>query len=278
MKKNKYLSVVAVIIAMLLSGAAFGAGTLVAHYEFEDANVLGKDSSGMGNDADDVIEVEQVDGQIGKGAFFDEFAGSSFVKYDGLEGFTGKPGVTLAAWVSLDEETTGFDGIISQDAGGCCDNRILLHPNNNPFINLSEHDDRHFASADPFEFDEWTHIAMTGLDDEDGGFAEARVYVNGIELDDSPQEFPLMDDGSEWNLYLGAGEAGNVHLLTGALDDVRVYEGALTDAEILQLYNGIEAGPDGDFNNNGDLDADDIELLSAEVRGRYEYRQFRSEQ
>ena len=250
-----------------LSVQAFGAGTLVAHYEFEDEDDLGKDSSGMGNHADDVIEVEQVDGKIGNAAFFDEAFGSSFVKYDGLDGFTSKPGVTLAAWVNLDEASTGFDGIISQDGGGCCEHRILLHPQNQPFINLSEHDDRHFNFADPFEFDEWTHIAMTGLDDEDGGFAEARVYVNGFEIDDSPQEFPEMDDGSTWNTYLGAGENGNVHLLTGALDDVRIYEGALTAEEILMLVEGGDIGGlPGDFNSNQDLDADDIELLSAEVR------------
>ena len=109
------------------------------------------------------------------------------------------------------------------------------------------------------------HIAMTGLDDEDGGFAEARVYVNGEEVDDSPQEFPEMDDGSAWNTYLGAGEAGNVHLLTGALDDVRIYEGALNEDEILQLLTG-GGGLEGDFNNNQTLDAEDIDLLSAEVR------------
>lgn len=250
----------------LLSVTSSHAATLVAHYEFEDSDDLGRDSSGMENHADDVIEVEQVDGQFGQAAFFDEFAGSSFVKFGGLEGFTGKPGVTLAAWVNLDEATTGFDGIISQDAGSCCDNRILLHPNQQPFINLSEHSDRHLTTAPFFEFGEWMHIAMTGLDADEGGFAEARVYVNGEEVDDSPQDFPEMDDGSDWNLYLGAGEAGNVHLLTGALDDVRIYEGALSEDEILQLLDGGVGGVLGDFNNNQDLDTNDIDLLSAEVQ------------
>ena len=264
-KQQTLLSVAAVVMTVFLI-ASSQAATLVAHYEFEDPDNLGFDSSGMENHADEVFEVEQVDGQFGQGAFFDESFASSFVKFGGLEGFTGKPGVTLAAWVNLDAATTGFDGIISQDAGSCCDNRILLHPNQQPFINLSEHDDRHLTSAPFFEFDEWMHIAMTGLDDEDGGFAEARVYVNGEEVDDSPQEFPEMDDGSAWNLYLGAGEAGNVHRLTGALDDVRVYEGALNEEEILQLLEGGVGGLKGDFNNNQELDAGDIDLLSAEVR------------
>ena len=204
------------------------ASALVAHYEFEDPNNLGLDSSGMDNHAE-VSDVEQVEGQFGQGGFFDETLPSSFVVLDGLNGFTGKPGVTLAAWVKLDEATTGFDGIISQDPGGCCQNRILLHPDHNVFINLSEHNDRHLTGGPAVEFDEWTHIAMVGEDVD--GFAEARVFVNGVEVDDSPQEFPEMDDGSAWNTYLGAGESGNVHLLTGALDDVRIYQGALTEEE-----------------------------------------------
>ena len=265
---HRVLLVVA-MITVALSVPASQAAELVAHYEFEDANDLGKDSSGKGNHADDVIEVEQVEGVFGQAAYFDETLSSSFVKFDGLDGFTSKPGVTLAAWVSLDAATTGFDGIISQDGGGCCEHRILLHPNQQPFINLSEHSDRHLTQAPFFEFDEWTHIAMTGLDDEAGGFAEARVYVNGEEVDDSPQEFPIMDDATDWNTYLGAGEAGNVHLLTGALDDVRIYEGALTEDEIRAIMEGgggtgLQAG-DADQ----DLDFDQLDLVKVQVAAKY---------
>jgi hypothetical protein len=213
---------------------------LVAHYEFEDPDDLGHDSSGMENHAE-VSEVVQVEGNtdagFGQGAFFDESLASSFVQTGGLSGFTGKPGVTLAAWVKLDENTTGYDGIISQDPGGCCQNRILLEPGHNVFINLSEHSDRNLSGGPPVDFDVWTHIAMTGLDLD--GESEARVYINGVEVDDSPQIFPEMDDGSEWNTYLGAGESGTAHLLTGALDDVRIYEGALTAEEILELLKPL---------------------------------------
>jgi len=81
---------------------------------------------------------------------------------------------------------------------------------------------------------------MTGLDAD--GEAEARVYVNGVEVDDSPQSFPEMDDGSAWNTYLGSGESGTAHLLTGALDDVRVYQGALSAEEIVDLVNNVPSG------------------------------------
>jgi hypothetical protein len=215
------------------------APVLVAHYEFEDPDDLGLDSSGNENHAEVVEEVEQVDGpdEFGKGGFFDESLASNFHigPLDG--GFTGKPGVTLAAWVKLDEASTGFDGIISQDAGGCCQNRILLHPDHAVFINLSEHADRHLSSGPLLEFDVWTHVAMTGLDLD--GEAEARVYVNGEEIEGSPQIFPEMDDGSDWNTYLGVGESGTAHRLTGALDDARVYQGALTADEIPVLMEPL---------------------------------------
>ncbi|MCB1094728.1 MAG: LamG domain-containing protein [Verrucomicrobiae bacterium] len=254
MKKRPSFSVVEpssrVLTAALLSLTSIvavpdsiTAAELVAHWDFEDAADLGKDSSGKDNHGD-AVEVEQVEGISGMAGFFDESLASTVIKYDGLAGFTGKPGVTLAAWVKLDEFRTGYDGIISQDGGGCCDNRILLTADGTPYINLSEHSDRNLAASPVFELGEWTHIAMTGLDGSGG--AVARIFVNGVEVEESPQQFPLMDDGSAWNTYLGAGEAGTSHLLTGALDDVRVYEGALTIAEVRDLVSELK-----------DIDADD---------------------
>jgi hypothetical protein len=235
---------VCAVFTLLAVPTSRAEGVLIAHYEFEDPGDLGHDSSGNENHAEVVEEVEQVDGpeEFGKGGFFDESLASNFHigPLDG--GFTGKPGVTLAAWVKLDEASTGFDGIISQDAGGCCQNRILLHPDHAVFINLSEHNDRHLNAGPLLEFDVWTHVAMVGEDID--GEAEARVYVNGEEIEGSPQIFPEMDDGSDWNTYLGVGESGTAHRLTGALDDARVYEGALTEEEIQGL---LTPGSDPDL-------------------------------
>ncbi|MDA0813450.1 MAG: hypothetical protein O3C21_13810 [Verrucomicrobia bacterium] len=102
-------STAAALVAVFAVSAARAAGTLVAHYEFEVPNDLGHDSSGKDNHAE-VSDVTQVEGPFGRGGFFDESLPSSFVKSGGLNGFTGKPGVTLAAWVKLDEASTGFDG------------------------------------------------------------------------------------------------------------------------------------------------------------------------
>lgn len=220
---------------MVFGASAASGAELVAHYTFDDPDDLGHDSSGQENHADTVTNVDAVEGWFGGGAFFDQGRRSAFVKNGGLTGFTGKPGQTFAAWVKLDPGSTGYDGIISLDSGSCCETRILISPSHNAFINLSQHDDRHFTNGPPFEFDEWTHIVMTGEDQ--GANSEARVYINGVELAQSPQMFPLTESAESWNTYLGAGEGGGTHFLTGTLDEVRVYQGLLTEEEIQALLS-----------------------------------------
>ena len=231
--KSLLFTVAGVSAAALVQNSQ--AATLVAHYTFDDPSNLGLDSSGMGNDAV-VSNVNAVAGVSGGGGFFDEGAGSSFVQSGGLTGYTSKPGYSLSAWVNLDAATAGFDGIVSQDGGSCCQHRILIHSDNNLYINSSEHSDRHLSGGPALVLGEWTHVAMTGMDISDTE-SETRIYIDGVEVGDSPQIFPALDDGSTWNTYLGAGEAGTAHLLTGALDDVRVYEGALTASEVRTLAN-----------------------------------------
>ncbi|MFT5189521.1 MAG: hypothetical protein ACI957_002551 [Verrucomicrobiales bacterium] len=137
-------------------------------------------------------------------------------------------------------------------------------------MNLSEHADRHLTEGPEFNVDEWMHIAMTGLDGD--GVSEARVYVNGVEIEGSPQEFPEMDDGSEWNTYLGVGESGTAHRLTGTLDDVRVYEGALTAEEVQGLLTPDDSNPGINLNQDQALNAGMLPGLSTAQELRFSIR------
>ena len=103
--------------------------------------------------------------------------------------------------------------------------------------------------------------------------SQARVYVNGEEVDGSPEDFPEIDDGSTWNTYLGAGESGNVHGLTGVLDDVRIYEGALSDEQIQAIVDGTDRGGldtvllAGDANM--DYEFNQLDLVQVQIAAKY---------
>jgi hypothetical protein len=106
------------------------------------------------------------------------------------------------------------------------------------------------------EDEAWTHFAYRG------NGTEFEVVING-----ESGEGPLLEyDGTvaEHNrLFIGR---QGTETWGGRLDDFRVYSNALTDDEIKQIMTGGGMVTPGDFNNNGQLDADDIELLSAEAR------------
>ena len=205
--------------------AAHG-GTLVARWDFDNAGNLGLDTSGFGNHATTLAGVTQVAGAFpGSGAGFFDNAASTFTRSP-MAGYDGTGGFTLAAWFRLDPTATPWDGIISQDDGACCQNRILVSPGFYPMINAHEHNDQHLNSVF-LSTNQWYHIAMAV---EAGGVAH--VYLDGVEMVDSPRFLPPLTSSATFNTYLGKGEAGTAHPFKGALDDVRVYEGALTAAEV----------------------------------------------
>ncbi|HET9483091.1 MAG TPA: LamG domain-containing protein [Xanthomonadales bacterium] len=228
---TRLLGLACVLLAGVLPAQA---ATLVADYRFESAANLGLDSSTFGNDAVASGGVTQVAGRNAttQAAFFDGTTGV-ITRAAGLAGYDGRPGFSFVAWVQLDAATDGFDGVVSQDAGGCCTHRLLLDPAHQPYINVGAHDDRFFAAPQPVGA--WFHIALVGEDV--GANRTGRVYVNGVEVAGSPQNFTgNLLDSSALRTYLGTGEAGNVHLIRGALDDVQIYDGALTAEQVRALF------------------------------------------
>ncbi len=135
------------------------AAQLVADFRFENGANLGEDSSSQANHGTVVGTVNQVAGRSAstRAATFDG-ATSRIEVLGGLNGYDGQPGFSFAAWVYLDPATTGFDGVISQDAGACCTHRLLLDPTHTPLINVGVHDDRSVGTALPTGT--WFHIVM----------------------------------------------------------------------------------------------------------------------
>jgi len=220
------------VTVLLLATSPLHAFTLVGEYLFEDATDLGRDSSGLGNNGVAAASLTQVAGRasFSQAAFFN--GSNSNVVIDSLTGYDGLPGFSLTAWVKLASDTSGYDGVISQDTGACCETRLLLSPQHHPYINAHQHADKHLTGA-TVPLDQWVHLTLTA--ETTGANATARVYIDGQEVIGSPQFFDVLGSSAGFKTYIGAGEGGTAHPIKGVIDDVRIYDGVLTAEDIRQI-------------------------------------------
>ncbi|MFC1806536.1 LamG domain-containing protein [Planctomycetota bacterium] len=222
----------ATLLGCVILASPAGAFTLVGEYLFEDPNNLGLDTSGFNNHGTVLGNTTQTAGHApGSGAIFLDGSGDK-ITIPPLTGFDGLPGLTLQAWVKLDPATGGYDGVISQDTGSCCQTRVLLSPDHHPYINVHQHSDRHLTGA-TVPIGEWVQLTLTALNT--GSRADARVLIDGIEVPGSPQFFDLLGSSASFNTYIGAGEGGVSHYLRGSIDDVRIYDGVVPEPATLTL-------------------------------------------
>lgn len=224
----------------LLAHQAWATPVLVAEYAFANAGNLGLDSSGHGNNATQVSGVSQGTGPFaGYNAASFQGSGSAFQIDGGLNGYTALPGFTYSAWVYV--TGTSYEGIVSQDFGSCCTNRLLLQSGQTPFINVGRHQDT-TVDGTTLPLGSWTLLTLTGETGTPGtGQSEARIYVNGVEVSSGPVVFNYtLPNLAGVNTYLGAGESDTQWLLTGALADVRIYQGALAPSQVQALYAGYQ--------------------------------------
>ncbi|MFC1758258.1 LamG-like jellyroll fold domain-containing protein [Planctomycetota bacterium] len=125
-----------------------------------------------------------------------------------------------------------------------------------------------FSDAfDPPEADEWVHIAVT-LDEE----GEVTHYLNGEEngIGFIDREAIFLTD-EDTSLFIGSRADGTTNM-HGMLDDVAIFNEALTAEQVVTIMNG-DFSPfggggvvlTGDFNDDGNIDGLDIDLLSAAV-------------
>jgi hypothetical protein len=118
--------------------------------------------------------------------------------------------------------------------------------------------------------DEWTFLALTVTEEQ------ATFYVGplGGALESAVNEIEhfAQDNFTEWRLAEDDC-CGGARNFSGLIDDVSIWDEALSADDLARLYN-LSATPLtltgggllGDFNNDGILDAVDINLLSAKVR------------
>jgi hypothetical protein len=207
---------------------------------------------------------------LGKAAYFDEQPGTHINL-----GTPQHPGdsISVEAWVLLESDhTVGFSPIIArwdgsyeldvnhQGQGGELD--FVIRNTNNDFI------DPH--SSEPMTTDEWHHVVGIFHGESDGGEGTGIVYLDGERQIDFPFGGDLQDaGGDDGSWYIGRTRAADSPFTwLGLIDEVAIYPFALTEAQIdnhIALAQAA-AGRTGDFNGSGQLDAADIDALSAEVR------------
>jgi hypothetical protein len=214
------------------------ATALVAEYNFSNGANLGADSSGHGNDQSVSGSVSQGSGPDGLNSAV--FNGGILERTTGLNGFSGINGFTYTAWVNV-SSLGAYNGVISQDFGSCCINRLLIDPSGHPFLNVSGHND--VTTSDTLAPQTWYFLALTAVND--GPNHDDYVYVNGIADPSDPvvQGGDLLDLSTA-DTWTGAGEGGGPYRLTGALADLRIYQGALSGADVVALYDSYSSVPE----------------------------------
>ncbi len=213
------------IFAVSLSYAVEEEDILV-YYSFDKLNGNKvPDDSGNGNTAELAGKGSLVDGAFKKGIRLNggvvQMAANDFIVPIGEKGV-----ITMEAWFYLNEHAA-YDGIISIEAAaaGCCEYRIMVNPNFNPFWDAGHHADKSLGHFQ-FELDEWYHYVMVA-DGKDG-----KVYINGEFIGSQVENFDLPEH-KEAAIYIGAGENPTLHKVEDAIiDEVVIYAAALTEEEI----------------------------------------------
>jgi hypothetical protein len=255
---------------------------LVAFYNFNDASNsdVAADVTGRGNDGDIYVAEYTADGEGHTGAAgdraldFGTYDNGAYVEIvsaaDGaFESLTEKDMFTISMWIYGSDEqpspqwtffagpgrqigahTPWSDQTIYYDVAGCC--------GANQRISLNEPDPAKWMG-------EWNNYVFVKNE------TYTAIYQNGELFHDSGEDEkdPIADI---LEFYIGSGPPSDQRSYSGLIDDFAIFDEVLSDEDILKIYNntypfpGGGAGTPGDFDNNGALDAADIDALSNVVR------------
>ncbi len=226
---------------------------LIAWYKLDDANNIGKDSSGNGKDAvamgAKAPKVEDICGR--KAAHFN--GGEYGVSYlelpkDILKGVSDDTGLTVSAWVCADRGKSNWERIIDFGKG-----------QGGPYIFLTRYmRGVCFAGGDiaadarkQCPTDEWQHIAMTITGTKGGSLSSAgpRIYINGeLKMDGFISQtssgtykayrafLATLEDLSNYDHnYIGRSQFAADADFCGSISDFRLFSDALSESEIVGL-------------------------------------------
>lgn len=227
--------------------------SLTAHYKFDDASNIGKDSSGNGMDAvamgTSLPTTQTIDGKMavqlqgGK-------SGTSYFKLPSniLKDVTDMTGITLSAWVHPEQGTNVWERLF--DLGKGPGGPYLFITRNLRTSCFAEED----IVADPVKglpIGQWTHIAVTVSGTKEGTLSSAGpiVYINGeVAANGSISQttsgmygklrkwWDTFKDAANYeNNFIGKSQYDVDDDFAGALSDVRIFSDVLSEYDILEL-------------------------------------------
>jgi Concanavalin A-like lectin/glucanases superfamily len=277
---NRALSA-AEILAMYnsnVSGGGCGANGLVGWWRFDETSgTIAADSSGNGNTGTVTPNATGVwvAGKINNAANLNNT--SQYIDIANPSNFNFSPGqpFTLAAWINRNSSADADDEIIAKvpAAGGA--GWSFWMPGNNasttlgafgeplcPLTNGNCFEMHIQGGSNQYAFlatmtaaapGAWHHVALTY--DGSGIGTSVKIYVDGVNqpLGVYSQNGTSVAVGSFTNaadLLLGQDQIGQPDYFGGKIDDARVYNRVLSAGEIMDLYNGISGGAEGDLMYN----------------------------
>ncbi|AWB43005.1 alpha-L-arabinofuranosidase [Paenibacillus sp. CAA11] len=226
---------------------------LIAHYRFDDASHVAKDSSGQGQDGTLAGKTPPVVSELGGRTavtFAGGKSGTSYIQLpaDLLKDVSDNTGVTVTAWVNFGNGSDMWERIF--DFGGG-DGSPYLFLNRNLRGTLFAGEE---LSVDPgrgFVRDEWMHVAISVLGTKGGTLssAGATLYVNGELMADGMisqtssgnyaklrRWFETFADSSNYSSnYIGHSQFEVDSDFAGALSDFRIYKAGLSMDEVIDV-------------------------------------------
>ncbi|MDG2381914.1 MAG: PEP-CTERM sorting domain-containing protein [Pirellulaceae bacterium] len=259
---------------------------LVAYYPFDDgAGLTLTEVTGLSSDGE-LYEFPDDDSQWVAG----QIGGA--LEYDGIDDFViaaehplAETALSVSIWGYANEAPTWASLVKNWGQGSVGQFHFGLGVGDadtlNIFITTESGAANVGTDVDDIEFEEWQHFAFVVDPIEEtvflyrnGEVVDDQLY-DGTEFTDAPNSEAL-GIGVKTNNFGDAADPGGCcpGYWDGRLDDLGIWHRALTSEEVSKIYqDGLlgkpllpGAGIRGDFNGDGQLDAMDIDLLSAEVR------------
>ncbi len=262
--------VMAAALFLLLTLSGPGRADLVGLWRF-DADVDPQpDATGNGHDGDLQGDVKWVDDSVRGGVM--EFDGEEdYLEVEDTDLLSIEGDLTIAAWVNF-ASFSNWNSIVSKTGDvetnkpAPYDMYTIFNDDGRPRIFLGNGSDslQNVDAFDAPELEEWVHLAVTASED-----GEVFHYLNGEENGDGFITADRID--LDTNLFIGS-RADFVTNMFGRMDDVAIFNEVLSPEQINVIMTGDFSdfgiggvGLEGDFNGDGMLSEEDLNLLTLAV-------------